>query len=376
MSPRRTVPLFLAFSLALPPVLARGASPATDPKGYEAIMVEATQAAKKGDHAAAVAAFDRALAIKPNDQAALTDQSWSAYQLHALARAEAITRRAIAVPGDPRRTAAAYYNLGRILGERGDKPSAIAAYQASLQLRPNRVVRAQLAKLDPVAGAAAGFAAVQLEGLDETQKGQLLELLEGAHFPHGPVTGALWPRRDKTYLVSVVDPATGEQPASFHLAAFDLTGPAVRLLATAGPIGLGINDELGPFDFAAYRLTAKEYAFGVTYSRQRSYAAGFASLDGVILFRLDGKGIDPILTTTTAYEADLAGNWNEDGTRDREGGGGKAIILVRKHKTGDHFDWAKKAEGGRAVPLVWDGHGYVMKGKDPLEDDDLEIFQD
>jgi tetratricopeptide (TPR) repeat protein len=376
MSPGRTLPVLLAFSLDLLPVLAHGAPAAADPKRYEAIMAEGTQAAKKGDHAAAVAAFDRALAIKPNDQAALTDQSWSAYQLHALDRAEAITRRAIAVPGDPRRTAAAYYNLGRILGDRGDKPGAIAAYQASLKLRPNRAVRAQLAKLDPVAGAAAGFAAVQLEGLDEAQKGQLLKLLESARFPHGPVRGALWPRRDKTYLVSVVDPATGEQPASFHLAAFDLTGPSVRLRASIGPIGLGIDDELGPFDFAAYRLTSKEYAFGVTYSRQRSYAAGFASLDGVIFFRLTSKGLDSILSTTTSYEADLAGNWNEDGTRDREGGGGKAIILVRKHKTGGYFDWAKKVEGSRAVPLVWDGNGYVMNGEDPLEDDDLEIFHD
>jgi hypothetical protein len=54
-----------------------------------------------------------------------------------------------------------------------------------------------------------------------------------------------------------------------------------------------------------------------------------------------------------SYDADLAGEWNEDGTRDRAESLGKAVILVRKHKTGGYFDWAKKAEGGRTATLVW-----------------------
>lgn len=122
-------------------------------KRFRQIMAEAVKAAKKGKHAAAMAAYDRALAIKPDDQAALTDQGWSAFQLRVYDRAEAITRRAIAAEGTDRRAAAAQYNLGRILEARGDRDGAIAAYVSSLEIRPNRVVREQLAKLDPAAAA-------------------------------------------------------------------------------------------------------------------------------------------------------------------------------------------------------------------------------
>jgi tetratricopeptide (TPR) repeat protein len=117
-------------------------------KRYRATMAEAVRAAKKGKHAAAIAAYDRALAIKPNDQSALTDQGWSAFLLGLLDRAESITRRALAVNGTSRREAAGYYNLGRILEQRGDKPAAVAAYVQSLEWRPTRTVREQLAKLD------------------------------------------------------------------------------------------------------------------------------------------------------------------------------------------------------------------------------------
>lgn len=97
-----------------------------------------------------VVAFD-----KPNDQAALTDQGWSAFLLGSLDRAEAITRKALAIDSDGRRKAAAAYNLGRILEQRGDKPGAIAAYVQSLDWRPTRTVRERLATLDPAKAAEA-----------------------------------------------------------------------------------------------------------------------------------------------------------------------------------------------------------------------------
>lgn len=162
MTPR-TISLLVAtvlfLALASPPrAQDGGAAPPrkltkVELKRFRAIMAEATKAAKRGKHAAAMAAYDRALAIKPEDKAALTDQGWSAFQLKDYPRAEAITRRAIAAEGDERRTAAAEYNLGRILEARGDRDGAIAAYVSSLSGRPNRVVRAQLANLDPAAAA-------------------------------------------------------------------------------------------------------------------------------------------------------------------------------------------------------------------------------
>jgi tetratricopeptide (TPR) repeat protein len=375
--PRILLGLAMLSFLSLP-VLVRAAPVAaptdSDLKRYEAIMDEGAKAAKKGDHAGAVAAFDRALAIKPNDQAALTDQGWSAFQMHALDRAEAITRKAIAAGGDPRRAAAAQYNLGRILEEGRNKAGAIAAYQESLKLRPNRVVSARLAGLDP---AASGFSAEKLEDLDEAQKAQVIKLLAAGGFPHGPVTGRLWPRREKTYLVAGLAAPDAQEHPTLHVVAFDLSGPTIRQLASAEPLGLGRNDDLTGFDFAAYRLTTKEYAFAVRISRNRGYAAGTATLETAIFLRLNGKAIDSIYGDVMSYDADLAGNWNEDGTRDRDGHSGEAVILVGKHKTRGYFDWAKKGMGHTAT-LVWGADGrYEMKGDDPIApDEELEIFDD
>jgi hypothetical protein len=127
----------------------------TDLRRFRAIMADAVKAARKGDHKTAMAAYDRALAIKPNDQGALTDQGWSAFQLQLFERAEAITRLALENYESDRRSAAAHYNLGRILEARGNRAGAIAAYQASLETRPTRTVREHLATLDPAAAAAA-----------------------------------------------------------------------------------------------------------------------------------------------------------------------------------------------------------------------------
>jgi tetratricopeptide (TPR) repeat protein len=149
------------FAVGVPsPTFAADAAPAPaldkgQLKRYRAIMAEAVRAAKKGKQAEAMAAYDRALAIKPNDQAALTDQGWSAFLMGTLDRAEAVTRKALAVDGDGRRKAAGFYNLGRILEQRGDKPGAIAAYVQSLDWRPTRTVRERLATLDPAKAAEA-----------------------------------------------------------------------------------------------------------------------------------------------------------------------------------------------------------------------------
>lgn len=152
----RTLVLGLVFAWAAPSPApaAEAAAPArsldkAQLKRYRAIMAEAVRAAKKGKHGQAIAAYDRALAIKPNDQAALTDQGWSAFLMGALDQAEASTRKALAVGLNGDRNAAGLYNLGRILEQRGDKPGAIDAYVQSLQWRPTRTVRERLATLDP-----------------------------------------------------------------------------------------------------------------------------------------------------------------------------------------------------------------------------------
>jgi hypothetical protein len=111
-------------------------------------------------------------------------------------------------------------------------------------------------------------------------------LLEAGGFPHGPVIGKLWPRREKTYLVAGLEPSSSEGHPALRVVAFDLSGPSVRRLASgAGPFPLGRDDELAGFDLAAYRLTTKEYAFGVHCSRKPRLRRRLRHLDSIVFFR-------------------------------------------------------------------------------------------
>ena len=65
-----------------------------------------------------------------------------------LAKADAVTRQAIAHATEPNVRGGALYNLGRIQEAEHDKPAAIASYLESLRARPSHVVREQLATLD------------------------------------------------------------------------------------------------------------------------------------------------------------------------------------------------------------------------------------
>lgn len=105
------------------------------------------KAVKARDYAAGVTAFTAALKVDPNHPAALAELGWAAYLAGDLAAAQRHTERAIASEAPDRTRGAALYNLGRILEDRGDKDGAAAAYQRSLQLRPNDVVTQRLAGL-------------------------------------------------------------------------------------------------------------------------------------------------------------------------------------------------------------------------------------
>src|SRR3954468_12883701 len=127
--------------------------------------------------------------------------------------------------------------------------------------------------------ATAAFNPDDLQSLEPGQRNQILALLEAAHVPHGELRGRLWPRRERTYLVTAVDASsldasTVDVQPRFQVVAFDLAGPSVRRLANDGPFLLDKDEQLRDFDFAAYRLTTNEFAFGLRYKRQRGYAAG------------------------------------------------------------------------------------------------------
>jgi hypothetical protein len=136
---------------AAPPRAAARAITADEKRRYRAALRRGRALAKQGDHAAAIAAFDEALAAVPDDARALSELGWAAFRAGELARAREATERSIGAAGDPSLRAASIYNLGRIHEAEGRAGQAIEEYRRSLALRPHAIVRDRLLSLDPAA---------------------------------------------------------------------------------------------------------------------------------------------------------------------------------------------------------------------------------
>jgi tetratricopeptide (TPR) repeat protein len=148
--------LFVAAASAAPKKVVRDAPAPTDAqksasRTMAAELRRGRALAGKGQHAAAVAAFDAALGAVPDEQRVLLELGWELRAAGDLARAEEVCRKGARPGVEPPLRAPALYNLGRVLEDKGDKSGAIAAYRESLGLRENRIVRERLLDLDPTA---------------------------------------------------------------------------------------------------------------------------------------------------------------------------------------------------------------------------------
>ena len=136
--------------------------PATPAKPDRAFLASGRKLAAAGKHKEAIAAYEKYLAVAPDDEVFNAELGWSAFQLKDYVRAEAATRRAIKNGKDPgyrtdpqaRPKGAALYNLGLILDAQGKRADAAQALVDSLAARPSKVVREKLQELDATRAAA------------------------------------------------------------------------------------------------------------------------------------------------------------------------------------------------------------------------------
>lgn len=96
------------------------------------------------DYKGALADFDRALAIAPDDGRVLAEVGYAAMLAGDNARASAANKRALANVHDKNLRAQVLYNEGRVAEAKGDKPAACKVYAESLALRENAEVRKRL----------------------------------------------------------------------------------------------------------------------------------------------------------------------------------------------------------------------------------------
>ncbi|MCX4246368.1 tetratricopeptide repeat protein [Paraliomyxa miuraensis] len=107
---------------------------------FEQALAEGRRLHHAQDYAGAMAAYDRALDVLPDDPRTLSELGWSALHANRLDDADAALRRAeagVEEEADPSLLASILYNRGRVAQARDDESLARQAYQASLRLRPH-----------------------------------------------------------------------------------------------------------------------------------------------------------------------------------------------------------------------------------------------
>lgn len=110
-------------------------------------LKEGRRLSRAKDWAGAIKAFDRALAIAPDDARVLSEVGWAAFQANDLARAESANKRALANAKDPQIRAPILYNMGRVAEAKGQNDVAKKAYGESLALRDNAEVKKRLTSI-------------------------------------------------------------------------------------------------------------------------------------------------------------------------------------------------------------------------------------
>lgn len=104
-------------------------------------------AQKQHAWADATSEFEAASKILDGEQRALAELGWSAMNAGDYVKARKADEQAVGIAIDPKVKASALYNLGMVQEKAGDKDGALRSFRVSLDLRPNKIVEAELAKL-------------------------------------------------------------------------------------------------------------------------------------------------------------------------------------------------------------------------------------
>ncbi len=118
------------------------AAPSTDDRrAFAKALDEGRKKTRAKDYTGALADFDRALALSPDDGRVLSEIGYAAMLAGDHTRAESANRQALRVVHDPLLRAQILYNAGRSAEAKGEKEAARNLYGESLGLRENAEVR-------------------------------------------------------------------------------------------------------------------------------------------------------------------------------------------------------------------------------------------
>ncbi|MCD9126891.1 hypothetical protein [Luteimonas fraxinea] len=115
------------------------------------------------------------------------------------------------------------------------------------------------------------------------------------------------------------------------------------------------------FDLAAYRLSSGAPALGLRGGWSEGYAGGGAFYSALYLFELRGDTLKQVFGAEMSMYRDIAGSWNDDGTREHDIEEWAGVLIVEPSAHHGYQDLRLRERGGRGGDLYrWSpaAHGY------------------
>ena len=119
-------------------------------------------------------------------------------------------------------------------------------------------------------------------------------------------------------------------------------------------------DELVRIDCAPFQIAPKEFAFGLRLACNKGYSGGFAQFHNLILFSIKDKSLVPILNIPIYSLQNLAGNWNENGTREHYIIEKEWVVCLTEKKHNGYFDLQIKQKKlkNKSYQFIWTNGKY------------------
>ena len=105
------------------------------------------------------------------------------------------------------------------------------------------------------------------------------------------------------------------------------------------------------FDLAAYRLSDGPPALGLRGGWSEGYSGGGAFYSALYLFELRGDALRQVLATEISMYRDIAGRWNDDGTREHDIEEWAGVLIVEPRAHHGYQDLRLRERGGRGGTL-------------------------
>jgi hypothetical protein len=119
---------------------------------------------------------------------------------------------------------------------------------------------------------------------------------------------------------------------------------------------LDSTDRIVRYDFAAYRIAENDVAFGIRTGHDEIYSAGgFAYSEMLHLFHMKNDSLNLIASILVYHMSDLAGDWTDEGYRDRHTNEQKWILIMGSESRNGYITIIVREVGNRSntITLVW-----------------------